>query len=123
MELCLIAGRGHASVQRWELAVDAYRVASGAEAAAGASIDPLMEMVYTKGGELVFEAVPGLVLQLVAAINAKENTTSVFVSLIISTASAALTGTSIFWDIDTDPAKRKGNVGYHPCTSGAVPLS
>jgi hypothetical protein len=80
-------------------------------------------MAYTKGGELVFEAVPGLVLQLVAALNAKENTTSVFVSLIISTASAALTGTTIFWDIDTDPAKRKGNVSYHPSTPPPPPPS
>ncbi|GMI53009.1 hypothetical protein TeGR_g2903 [Tetraparma gracilis] len=96
--------------------VDAYRVASGAETAEGSTMDPLGEMVYTKGGELVFEAVPGLVLQLVAALNAKENTISVFVSLIISTASAALTGTTIFWDIDTDPEKRKSNVGHHPCS-------
>ncbi|GMI53005.1 hypothetical protein TeGR_g2903 [Tetraparma gracilis] len=58
--------------------VDAYRVASGAETAEGSTMDPLGEMVYTKGGELVFEAVPGLVLQLVAALNAKENTISVY---------------------------------------------
>ncbi|GMI33238.1 hypothetical protein TeGR_g2776, partial [Tetraparma gracilis] len=97
--------------------VDAYRVASGAETTEGTTVDPLTEMVYTKAGELVFEAVPGLVLQLVAALNAKENTTSVFVSLVISTASAALTGTTIFWDIDTDPQKRKGN----PDWIGIVP--
>ncbi|GMI30191.1 hypothetical protein TeGR_g14227 [Tetraparma gracilis] len=97
--------------------VDAYRVASGAEAAEGASMDPLAEMIYTRGGELVFEAVPGLVLQLVAALNAEENTTSVFASLIISTASAALTGTTVFWDIDTDPGKRKRN----PDWIGIVP--
>jgi hypothetical protein len=39
--------------------VDAYRVASGAAQLAGAAFDPLAEMMYTKGGELVFEAVPG----------------------------------------------------------------
>ena len=87
-------------------------VASGAEEAEGASIEPLTEMVYTKCGELVFEAVPGLVLQLIAVLNAKENTTSVFVSLVISTASAAFTGTTIFWDFDTDPKKRKDSVGH-----------
>jgi hypothetical protein len=97
--------------------VDAYRVASGAETAEGTTMDPLTEMVYPKGGELVFEAVPGLALQLVAALNAKENTISVFVSLIISTASAALTGTTIFWDVDTDPVKRKLN----PDWIGIVP--
>jgi hypothetical protein len=85
-------------------------------------MDPLMEMTYTKAGELVFEAVPGLVLQLVAMLNAKENTTSVFVSLIISTASAALTGTTIFWDIDTDPGKRRTNVGHRPFNPPHPPL-
>jgi hypothetical protein len=103
--------------------VDAFRVASGAETAEGPTMDPLAEMVYTKGGELVFEAVPGLVLQLVAALNAKENTTSVFASLIISTASAALTGTTIVWDLDTDPGKRKRNVGHRPFTVPSPPLS
>jgi hypothetical protein len=89
--------------------VDAYRVASGAESAPGAVLEPLAEMGYTKAGELVLEAVPGLVLQLVAALTAEKNTTSAFVSLAISTASAALTGTTLFWDIDTDPGKRKAN--------------
>jgi hypothetical protein len=74
-------------------------------------------MVYTKAGELFCEAVPGLVLQLVAALNAETNTTSAYVSIIISTASAALTGTTIFWDTDTDPGKRRGN----PEWMGIVP--
>jgi hypothetical protein len=38
---------------------DAYRVASGAEQLPGAVLNPLTEMVGTKGGELVFEAIPG----------------------------------------------------------------
>jgi predicted polyphosphate/ATP-dependent NAD kinase len=39
--------------------LDAYRVASGAEQLTGAAMNPLMEMIYVKGGELVFEAIPG----------------------------------------------------------------
>ena len=39
--------------------LDAYRVASGAEQLTGAAVNPLMEMIYVKGGELVFEAIPG----------------------------------------------------------------
>jgi hypothetical protein len=39
--------------------VDAHRVASGAERVPGASLSPLSEMMYTKAGELVFEAIPG----------------------------------------------------------------
>jgi hypothetical protein len=38
---------------------DAYRVASGAEQVPGAAFSPLSEMIFTKGGELVFEAIPG----------------------------------------------------------------
>ena len=39
--------------------IDAYRVASGAEQRPGAAINPLMEMTFTKAGELFFEAIPG----------------------------------------------------------------
>jgi hypothetical protein len=74
-------------------------------------------MVYTKAGELVFEAIPGLVVQLVAALTAEKNTTSAYVSLFISTTSAALTATTMFWDMDTDPGKRKTN----PDWMGIIP--
>ena len=39
--------------------MDAYRVASGAEQLPGAGVSPLTEMIYTKGCELFFEAIPG----------------------------------------------------------------
>ena len=39
--------------------VDAYRVASGAEQAPSAGFSPLKEMLFTKCGELFFEAIPG----------------------------------------------------------------
>ena len=39
--------------------MDAYRVASGAEQLPGAAVGPLQEMIYTKGAELFFEAIPG----------------------------------------------------------------
>jgi hypothetical protein len=74
-------------------------------------------MLYTKGGELVFEAVPGLVVQLVAALTAEKNTKSAYASLFISTASAALTATTMFWDMDTAPGKRKAD----PSWMGIVP--
>jgi hypothetical protein len=93
--------------------VDAWRVVSGAERKPGAPLSPLMEMVNTKSGELVFEAVPGLVLQLVAMIKfagaGETNSTSAFISVLVSTASTALTGTTLFWDGDTDPGIRKRN--------------
>ena len=39
--------------------LDAHRVASGAEQLPGAAMSPLTEMIFTKAGELVFEAIPG----------------------------------------------------------------
>ena len=39
--------------------IDAYRVASGTEQLPGAALDPLKEMLFTKVGELFFEAIPG----------------------------------------------------------------
>ncbi|GMI30077.1 hypothetical protein TeGR_g6475 [Tetraparma gracilis] len=97
--------------------LDAYRVASGAEQPTGAAMNPLMEMIYTKGGELVLEAIPGLVLQLVALLSVKERATSAYISIAISTASTALTATTLFWDNDTDPGLRKRN----PDAAGIVP--
>jgi hypothetical protein len=88
---------------------DAHRVASGTEQLPGASFSPLTEMVITKAAELVFEAIPGLVLQVIALIGTKEVRISAVVSIFISTASSALTATTLFWDIDTDPGSRKRN--------------
>ncbi|GMI30812.1 hypothetical protein TeGR_g7222 [Tetraparma gracilis] len=97
--------------------LDAYRVASGAEQLTGAAAGPLQEMIATKMGELVFEAIPGLVLQLAALLNAGRMSKSAAVSILISTASTALTATSMFWDWDTDPGSRRKN----PEWAGIVP--
>ncbi|GMI36343.1 hypothetical protein TeGR_g8049, partial [Tetraparma gracilis] len=66
----------------------------------------LSEML-TVVGELFFEAIPGLVLQLVALLNAKKMSTVAIGSILISTVSTALTATTMFWDVDTDPGQRK----------------
>jgi hypothetical protein len=79
--------------------LDAYRVASGSEQEPGASVSPLLEMTATKMMELVFEALPGLCLQLVALLRAKDRGgLPAIASLLISTASTALTATTLFWD-------------------------
>jgi hypothetical protein len=90
--------------------VDAFRVASGAEQQAGAAMSPLMEMAFTKVCEMVCEGVPGLTLQLIAMIVTREaTTTGAIVSVAVSTASTALTATTLWWDSDTDPGMRKRN--------------
>ncbi|GMI33932.1 hypothetical protein TeGR_g14783, partial [Tetraparma gracilis] len=91
--------------------LDAHRVARGAEQPPGAAVKPLMEMAFTKAGELFFEAIPGLILQITALLRATGNewTASAVVSIAISVASTALTATTITYDFDTDPASRKRN--------------
>jgi hypothetical protein len=95
---------------------EAWRVASQAKPPEGAPLDPVKEMAFTKGSELVTEALPGLVLQLFALVHAEEKIKSAVVSVLISTMSAALTATIMFWDSDTDPATRARNpeVGIVP---------
>ena len=73
--------------------LDAYYVASGADAKDGATLEPLHEMAVTRICEMVFEALPGLVLQLMVLITAKEKKARAVVSVLLSAASAAMTGT------------------------------
>ena len=49
--------------------VDAYRVLKGEKKDLFLRFDPLMEMVYSKGVELVLEAIGGSVLQTTILIN------------------------------------------------------
>jgi hypothetical protein len=97
--------------------LDAWKVATGAEQQPGSVGTPLMEMSFCKSGEMVFEAIPGFVLQVVAVLTAKDVSTSAVVSLLISAASTGLTATTIFYDNDVDPGVRKRN----PVWCGAIP--
>ncbi|GMI53424.1 hypothetical protein TeGR_g3564 [Tetraparma gracilis] len=97
--------------------VDAHRVASGAEQVQGAPVSPLQEMLFTKCGELFFEAIPGLILQAFALLMAERQSNAAVVSIFVSVASTALTATTIFWDYDTDPIARKRN----PDWAGIIP--
>jgi hypothetical protein len=88
--------------------IDAYRVASGAEQQPGSPLSPMMEMTCSRTCELVFEALPGMILQSVVLLGKKEKTMTAIGSLLISAASAAMTSTTSFFDIDVDPSKRGG---------------
>jgi hypothetical protein len=85
--------------------LDAYRVAGGAEAAPGAALSPLTEMSLTKAGELIFEAIPGLVLQLISLMKTKDVSTAAVASVFMSVASAGLTATTQFYDNETGESK------------------
>ena len=53
---------------------------------------------------------PGLVLQLVTLMRAKEETTGAAISLLTSVGSTAMTATILFYDVETDPGARKRNL-------------
>ena len=88
---------------------DAYLLASGAEKQPGALLDPLTEAMATKISEMVFEGVPGLLIQLAPFMQAEDKTTSAVISLLISLWSTAMTSTVLFYDIETNPGARKRN--------------
>jgi hypothetical protein len=87
--------------------VDARRVATGQEQEAGAAVAPLVEMVYSRSGELVAEAIPGMILQCVAFVTSKKKNKMAVVSILISAGCAALTATCLAYDMDTNPKKRR----------------
>ena len=88
-------------------AVDAYRVATGAKHKVGAAIDPMVEMTFMKVIEMFAEAIPGVIIQLMAiATSDKEVGTSAWLSIAVSAITTGFASTTISYDWDTDPVKR-----------------
>jgi hypothetical protein len=88
--------------------VDALRVARGEGHVAGAPIDPLTEMMMCKLLELVFESIPGGLLQAIFVLS-NGVTTAALLSILLSCLSTAFTATMLAYDLDTNVAKRKNN--------------
>jgi hypothetical protein len=86
--------------------IDAVRVARGEDQIAGCPLDPLAEMVMCKVVEMVFESIPGALLQAIFALY-NGWTTAALLSILISCLSTAFTATMIAYDLDTNAAKRK----------------
>jgi hypothetical protein len=63
-------------------AVDAYRVATGAKQQVGAAVDPMLEMTAMKCDEMFAEAIPGVIIQLMAIVTSGNDVgTSAWLSL------------------------------------------
>jgi hypothetical protein len=89
-------------------AVDAYRVAKGAKQEAGTPFDPMLEMSFMKGVEMFAEAIPGVIIQLMAiATSDKDVGNSAWLSLAVSAITTGFASATISYDWDTDPANRK----------------
>jgi len=94
-------------------AVDAWRVASNEDKDPDLLVDAELEMVFSRGVEIVFESLPALTMQLVALMKAEQKDLFAVVSIVISASTVAFVGTSISWDLDTSPTKRKGNPDFY----------
>jgi hypothetical protein len=89
-------------------AVDAYRVAKGEKQEAGQALDALTELTFMKGIEMFAEAIPGVIIQLMAIAESKKDVAdAAWVSLIVSALTTGYTSATISYDYDTDPVKRE----------------
>ena len=93
--------------------VNAYRVAIGREKHANETLDARTLLLWVKCAEIVFEAVPGLILQLFAYLTLPVSGPFAFVSITISVLTTAFNASVMFKDKDTDPTCRKLNPSFY----------
>jgi hypothetical protein len=101
-------------------AVDAYRVATGAKQEIGATVDPMIEMTAMKVLEMFAEAIPGVIIQLMAiATSDKDVGTSAWLSVAVSVITTGFASATLSYDWDTDPGKREQTPDFY----GYIPAS
>jgi hypothetical protein len=87
--------------------VDAWRVATGLDQNEYQVLTPKMELLFSKGGELVFEAIPGCVVQVQAylvAMDSEEGASQqALASLVISALCTGFTASTITFDFVSRP--------------------
>jgi hypothetical protein len=89
-------------------AVDAYRVAAGEKQEAGQALDATGELTFMKVVEMFAEAIPGVIIQLMAiATNDGDVAVAAWVSLSVSAITTGYASATISYDFDTDPVKRE----------------
>jgi hypothetical protein len=101
-------------------AVDAYRVAKGEKQKAGQAMDALAELSFMKGAEMFAEAIPGVIIQLMAiATDDGDVSRAAWVSLSVSALTTGYASATISYDCDTDPVRRE----QVPAFYGYVPAN
>ena len=102
-------------------AVDAYRVATGKKQEVGTTINPMLEMTIMKGTEMFAEAIPGVIIQLMAIVTSdKAVGTSAWLSVAVSAITTGFASATISYDWDTAPTKREASpdfYGYIPANA------
>jgi hypothetical protein len=103
-------------------AVDAYRVSKSEKQKVGATVDVMTELTFIKVIEMFAEAIPGVIIQLMAIATASEEeviSTMAWLSLAVSALSTGFASASISYDWDTDPEKRENIPSFY----GYVPAN
>lgn len=101
-------------------AIDAYRVATGAKQEVGTALHPMTEMTGMKCIEMFAEAIPGVIIQLMAiSTSVEEVATAAWISLAVSALSTGFASATISYDYDTDPWQRK----HAPDFYGYIPAN
>jgi hypothetical protein len=93
--------------------VDAYRVASGQKRQPGAPIDPFIILAVGKVFEMVAEAIPALILQSAVLMAIADSSMVAVVSIVFSCLAIAYTSTTIAYDFETDPTRRRNNPEFY----------
>jgi hypothetical protein len=92
--------------------VDALRVARGQGHVAGAPMDLFAEMLVCKVLEMVFESIPGALLQAIFILYTGV-TTAALLSILLSCLSTAFTATMVAYDSDTNAVRRRGHPEFY----------
>jgi hypothetical protein len=95
-------------------AVDAYRVATGTKQEVGTAMDPMFEMSSMKVVEMFAEAIPGVIIQLMAiATSDKDAGTSAWLSVAVSAITTGFASATLSYDWDTDPDRREKSPDFY----------
>ena len=94
-------------------AVLAYRVAMGGEQDKGSSVSPQVELLLSRGADIVAESLPSGTLQIYALLISKQRSKVALASIVISAMTTGFVGTSVAWDRDTDPHNRKVKPSFY----------
>ena len=86
---------------------DAARVCSGKEMDEYQSVDAKTELVVAKCAEMVFESIPGCILQMFAILKSGDRSHSALVSVAVSALTTGFNSATISFDFDVDPRRRK----------------
>jgi hypothetical protein len=94
-------------------AIDAYRVSTGGKEEVGHVVDVQMEITILKAIEMLSEAIPGVIIQMMSILNTQETGTGVWISIIVSAFSTGFISATLSYDWDTNPTKRENMPSFY----------